>query len=64
MRAMRRAGKAKAAACAGCHGAEGVSANLPGPTLAGQNAAYLVGALKAYGTGARNDPMMSALARA
>ena len=52
-------GKTKAAACTGCHGAAGVSVNLPGPTLAGQNAAYFVDALKAYGTGARNDPMMS-----
>jgi cytochrome c553 len=54
------AGKLKAAACAGCHGAEGVSANLPGPTLAGQNAAYFVEAMKAYATGARENPMMSA----
>ena len=52
-------GKTKAAACTGCHGAAGVSVNLPGPTLAGQKAAYFVDALKAYGTGARNDPMMS-----
>jgi cytochrome c553 len=52
-------GKAKAAACAGCHGVEGVSKNLPGPSLAGQNAAYFTEALKAYGTGGRNNPMMS-----
>jgi len=52
-------GKTKAAACIGCHGAEGVSVNLPGPTLAGQQAAYFVDALKAYSSGARNDPMMS-----
>ena len=58
------AGKAKAAACAGCHGAEGVSRNLPGPSLAGQNAAYFVEALKAYGTGGRNNPMMSTVAQA
>jgi cytochrome c553 len=58
------AGKVTAAACAGCHGATGVGANLPGPTLAGQNEAYLVDALKAYGTGARNNPMMSAAAQA
>ena len=57
-------GKAKAAACAGCHGAEGVSKNLPGPSLAGQNAAYFVDALKAYGTGGRNNPMMSPMAQA
>jgi len=54
------AGKTKAAACVGCHGPEGVSANLPGPTLAGQHEAYLRDALKAYITGERSDPMMSA----
>ena len=57
------AGKAKAAACAGCHGADGVSNNLPGPTLAGQHDAYIIDALKAYNTGARVDPMMSAAAK-
>ncbi len=56
-------GKAKAAACAGCHGAEGVSKNLPGPSLAGQNAAYFTEVLKAYGSGARNNPMMSPTAQ-
>ena len=56
-------GKTKAAACVGCHGAEGVSVDLPGPTLAEQNGAYFVDALKAYRTGARNNPMMSAFAQ-
>ncbi|THD45591.1 MAG: c-type cytochrome [Bradyrhizobium sp.] len=54
-------GKVKAAACAGCHGAEGVSVNLPGPTLAGQNEAYLVEAIKAYSTGARDNATMTAM---
>ena len=58
------AGKTMAAACVGCHGAEGVSKNLPGPTLAGQNAAYLAEALKAYGSGGRDNPMMSPAAQA
>lgn len=57
------AGKAKAAACAGCHGADGVSNNLPGPTLAGQHDAYFIDALKGYNTGARVEPMMSAAAK-
>jgi cytochrome c553 len=57
------AGKAKAAVCAGCHGADGVSKNLPGPTLANQHDAYIVGAIKAYATGARVEPMMSAVAK-
>ena len=56
------AGEAKAADCIGCHGAEGVSVDLPGPTLAGQNAAYLVGSFMAYKTGARSEAMMSAAA--
>lgn len=51
-------GEAKAAACAGCHGAAGVSKDLPGPGLAGQNEGYFVAALVAYRTGARDDPMM------
>lgn len=58
------AGKLKAAACAGCHGVEGVSTNLPGPSLAGQKEAYFIAALKAYGSGARNNPMMSIAAQA
>jgi cytochrome c553 len=53
------AGKSKSEACAGCHGAAGVSAGLPGPTLAGQKEAYLVEVLKAYKTGKRNNPMMT-----
>jgi cytochrome c553 len=56
-------GKTKAVACGGCHGADGVSRNLPGPSLAGQNAAYFVEAFKAYGTGGRNNPMMGAMAQ-
>jgi len=57
------AGKTKADACAVCHGSGGVSRNLPGPSLAGQNATYFVNAVKEYRTGARNDPMMSAVAQ-
>lgn len=54
------AGKAKAAACAACHGAGGVSANPAWPSLAGRQEAYLVSALKAYQTGARQHPLMAA----
>jgi cytochrome c553 len=57
-------GKVKTAACAGCHGAEGVSAGLPGPTLAGQNEAYLVEAIKAYSSGARDNATMTAMVQA
>jgi cytochrome c553 len=52
------AGRKKAAACAGCHGADGVSPNPAWPSLAGQPRGYLVGALQAYKAGARHDPMM------
>jgi cytochrome c553 len=44
------AGKAKAAACAGCHGQNGKALVPNYPSLAGQNAAYIEGALKAYKT--------------
>ena len=57
------AGKAKAAVCAGCHGPDGVSKNLPGPTLASQHDIYIINALKAYNTGARVEPMMSAVSK-
>ena len=56
------AGKGKAEMCSGCHGAEGVSADLPGPTLAGQSEAYLAATLKGYKTGARSNPMMTGVA--
>jgi cytochrome c553 len=42
------AGKVKAASCAGCHGANGKAMVPTYPNLAGQNAAYIEGALKAY----------------
>ncbi len=57
------AGKAKSASCAGCHGANGISANPLWPNLAGQKAAYLVKQLKAFRDGTRQDPMMAPMAR-
>lgn len=57
------AGKAKAAVCAGCHGANGVSANPLWPNLAGQKDAYLAKQLKAFRDGSRTDPTMSAMAK-
>ncbi|WP_299020306.1 cytochrome c [uncultured Photobacterium sp.] len=51
------AGKAKAAVCAGCHGANGIAV-IPGyPNLKGQNEQYLVNSLKAYKNKERNGPM-------
>ncbi len=57
------AGKTKAASCAGCHGAAGVSSNPVWPNLAGQQAAYLVKQMKAFRDGSRNDPMMGPMAK-
>ena len=57
------AGKTKAAVCAGCDGAEGVSGNPLWPNLAGQKEAYIVKQLKALREGTRTDPMMSPMAK-
>ena len=57
------AGKAKAATCAGCHGAEGVSGNAMWPNLAGQKDAYFVKQMKAFRDGTRKDPMMGPMAK-
>lgn len=42
------AGKAKAATCAACHGANGMATIKTYPNLAGQNKPYLISAIKAY----------------
>lgn len=55
------AGKTLAAVCAGCHAAPGGGQAAVGPNLDGQRQAYLVEALRAYKTGLRNNPMMSAM---
>ncbi|MGD8483921.1 MAG: cytochrome c [Thioalkalispiraceae bacterium] len=57
------AGKARAASCAGCHGANGMSSNPAWPNLAGQNAAYLEKQLKMFRDGQRQDPLMSPMAK-
>lgn len=48
------AGKTKAAACAACHGADGKATIPTYPNLAGQNAAYIELAIKAYQNGQRS----------
>jgi len=58
------AGKAAAAACAGCHGETGVIAIGGTPSLAGQDAQYLASATAAYKAGARKDETMKAPAAA
>jgi len=56
------AGKAAAASCGGCHGDEGVSGSPTTPSLAGQDAQYIVAALHAYKNGSRSDETMKGLA--
>ena len=53
------AGKAAAAACAGCHGENGISTGSA-PSLAGQDAQYFVTAMKSYKDGSRSDQTMKA----
>lgn len=53
------AGKAKSTVCAGCHGADGVSAVSTFPKLAGQHHDYLYHSLMAYKSGKRKNPIMS-----
>lgn len=57
------AGKAKSAACAGCHGATGISVNPLWPNLAGQHDAYMTKQLKAFRDGTRSDPVMAGIAK-
>ena len=57
------AGKAKAAACAMCHGPVGVAVAPDTPNLAGQPASYITEQLKAYRGGSRKHEVMSLMAR-
>nr|WP_240980003.1 c-type cytochrome [Ramlibacter agri] len=58
--------EAKTAMCFGCHGIVGYQTSFPEvykvPKIAGQNAAYIAAALKAYQTGDRKHPTMRAIA--
>lgn len=53
-----QAGKQKAAACAGCHGADGNSPSDQFPNLAGQHASYLYEQLHYFKSGKRKSPIM------
>ena len=62
-------GKIKAIAiCSGCHGVVGTRTAFPEvysvPKIGGQNAAYIVSALKSYRAGDRNNETMKGLASA
>ena len=56
------AGQAKAATCAACHGVDGNSVNPQWPNLAGQHVSYIIKQLKAFKSGARQNPMMAPMA--
>ena len=56
-------GRSKAAACAVCHGALGLSTQPDAPNLAGQPALYLAQQLRAYRSGARKHEVMAVMAK-
>ena len=55
------AGKAKASACVGCHGASG-EGKAPNPALAGKSEDQLLQALKDYKSGKRPNATMKMMA--
>ncbi len=57
------AGRAKAAACAVCHGPQGLSVAPDAPHLAGQPALYVSAQLRAYRSGARKHEVMGVMAK-
>ena len=59
-----KAGEAKAATCAGCHG-QGGKSTIPGyPRLDGQYQSYLIKAMQDYQSGKRKNPMMTGMVAA
>jgi cytochrome c553 len=60
------AGRKKTQICAGCHGIEGFRTAYPEvytvPKIGGQNAGYIVAALKDYKAGDRPHPTMRGIA--
>jgi cytochrome c553 len=61
------AGRGKTSACIGCHGIPGYKTVFPSvylvPMITGQQPAYMVKALQAYKSGARNHPSMRGIAQ-
>jgi len=55
-------GKSKSTPCQACHGVDGNSTNASFPKLAGQQASYIVQALKDYQNGNRKNPIMEGFA--
>lgn len=58
------AGKGKAALCAACHGADGISSTDIWPNLKGQKYGYIVKQIKAFRDGSRKDPSMQPMVAA
>ena len=56
-------GRAKAQACAVCHGPLGLSVQPDAPNIAGQPAIYLAAQLAAYRSGARKHEVMGVMAK-
>ena len=57
------AGRAKAQACAVCHGPSGVSTAPDAPNLAGQPVIYVARQLRAYRSGERRHEVMGVIAK-
>lgn len=53
------AGEAKAAICAACHGASGISSIAANPNIAGQVPGYIAAQLQAFKSGARSNAIMA-----
>jgi cytochrome c553 len=53
------AGQGKAAVCAACHGAKGISSIPINPNIAGQVPGYITAQLKAFKSGERVNPIMA-----
>jgi cytochrome c553 len=56
-------GKSALAACAKCHGETGIGSGAANPSLAGQDATYMLNALHAYKSGTRDDDVMTPKAK-
>ncbi len=55
-------GKSKSTPCQACHGVDGNSSDANFPKLAGQQASYIVQALKDYQSGKRKNPIIAGFA--
>jgi cytochrome c553 len=58
-----QAGRAKAVQCQACHGIDGLAKIPEAPNLAGQTEEYLVKALNDFKSGARQNDMMTLIAK-